>query len=203
MNYTVTDIFPIPIYKGKVSVTDQEMEYINIQEKRNSPYLNRPSNNNYILNSVELSSIREQCQKHFDTYATEVLGVKDCRLSITQSWINYNPTGSSHHTHYHQNSIASSVVYLTENPTDIVLFKQIDPHMLAPSLGKITPYNSGMYAVEIEKDDIIIFPSYMAHGVKINENQQERRSLAINTFYSGTLGDQVSLTYLEINQCAQ
>jgi uncharacterized protein (TIGR02466 family) len=129
------------------------------------------------------------------------MGITDeVKLQITQSWFNYNDTDSSHHTHMHENSIISGVVYFTETPSDIVFFRTYPSNAikLNPKLKKTTKFNSEILKFKIDKFDMILFPSSVVHGVDKNSSSNTRISLSFNTFYSGILGVPEEMTYLEI-----
>ena len=59
----------------------------------------------------KLPKMYEFCNYHLQYYIRELIKViPDIEFYITQSWINFNPKGSFHHTHYHPNSLISGVL---------------------------------------------------------------------------------------------
>jgi uncharacterized protein (TIGR02466 family) len=186
--YSVMDVFPTAVYNSTVNITEQELQFINDQASVSEKlvYNNYMSNETYLLDSKELTSLKDQITNHLNVYIRDVIGY-DIELYVTQSWSNYNPKGSSHHTHKHRNSIISGVIYLTDDPAPFVLMKP-DDELLVPDSLKATQYNSPVKTVNVKKNDIMLFPSHIRHGVTQNTNNATRVSLAFNSFYRGVLG---------------
>ncbi len=193
----IEEIFSIQIYRGKISVSEQEYSFIVNLKRLPNQYMNEVSENTFVLNSPELKNLKYQCEQHFKIYLTDIMGIDMCDLVLTQSWVNYNKRGSSHHTHNHVNSIVSAVLYLTENPSRLVMFRD-KKEIFEPVVNRINKYNNDTHSLNVSKNDIILFPSFVRHGVKLNEQTHERISLAMNSFYSGVLGNEQELTYLRI-----
>ena len=64
---------------------------------------------------------------------------------------------------------------------------------------EMTVWNSVGVTVPITEGDLILFPSWIPHGVSFNETEnKERISLAFNTFPIGEMGDYVSATHLKL-----
>jgi len=51
---------------------------------------------------------------------------------------------------------------------------------------------------QIKTGMLILFPSSLTHGVEIKKDNEERISLAFNTYFKGTLGSAKSLTELKL-----
>ena len=54
-----------------------------------------------------------------------------------------------------------------------------------------------MYFVHPKQNDLVIFPSWVTHGVPPNPNKEFRKSLGINALPKGVLGDLESIAGLE------
>ena len=195
----VLEIFPEPLYKGKITFSDEELSSlasIRASGEYSNTYGNTTSNDSAVLDRVD--SLREKVQQHLNTYLDKVMGASGVSLVITQSWMNFNEYNTSHHTHIHVNSIVSGVIYLSPNPSPFMVFRKQDNYPLRPLISKMTPYNSPMRSIDVEQGDIILFPSQTPHGVNVNNTRETRISLAFNTFYKGVLGSKKNLTHLEI-----
>ena len=194
----IIDIFPTAIYVSHLNVTDVEREYVFSHKDKAYPnqFGNSTSLNTYILSDGFLKNLKEQIDVHLKTFNTS-LGY-DSQLKVTQSWINYNPTNSSHHTHNHYNSIISGVMYLSDNPSELV-FQRDDYKTIVPNILKDTKYSSNSYRFKPQKDMLVLFPSNLKHGVDKNSSTETRISLAFNTFYIGIIGDDSALTQLELS----
>jgi uncharacterized protein (TIGR02466 family) len=193
----IEHIFSTPVYRDKFLFNDNELDFIISQEKKNNQYSNQTSVSQFILNSIELKNLKEQVQYHFKKYEEDILSLDGSSLVLTQSWANYNKNGSSHHTHRHPNSIVSSVLYFTDSPSDLVMFREFN-ETLEPNIKNFNMYNSLSHSIKLSKNDIVLFPSTLMHGVKVNNDDQERISLAVNSFYSGVLGVETDSTYLKV-----
>jgi uncharacterized protein (TIGR02466 family) len=197
----ILEVFPEPVYKNKISLSEDEMSYLtsfrSLGEYSNT-YGNTTSNDNSVLDSDRLISLRERIQQHLDYYLKNIIGASGVSLVVTQSWINFNDNNTSHHTHIHTNSIVSGVFYVTPKPAPIIMFKKHDDFMLRPNITSVNRYNSPTKTIVVEQGDVILFPSQIPHGVQRNETNETRISLAFNTFYKGSLGSKNNLTYLEL-----
>jgi uncharacterized protein (TIGR02466 family) len=186
--YSVLAAFPTAVYISNVNITEQELNFINEHAAGSEKlvYNNYMSTETYLLDAIELTSLKEQITKHLNVYIRDVVGY-DIDLYLTQSWSNYNPKGSSHHTHKHRNSIVSGAIYLTEDPSPFVLMKPEDD-MLVPDVSKSNQYNSPVEVIDVKKNNILLFPSHIRHGVSQNTSELTRVSVGFNSFYRGILG---------------
>ena len=194
----IVEIFPIPLYITTVTI-DSNHENI-ILEERNNTYPNKYGNstslNTKILDNLELKPLKEEILSHIKKYNDTIFGY-DASLKITQSWVNFNPNGSSHHTHNHYNSIISGVLYINDNSSEII-FQRNFTNSIVPAVTTKTKYNAPSFRLSPTKGMLVMFPSELKHGVNKNEKDNERISLAFNTFYTGIIGDNESLTLLEL-----
>lgn len=196
----VVDLFSQPLYVSDIMVSVDE--YSTIVEHQNFTIKdsngNYHSSNNFILD--KLPKLKQEIIDKLNYYRESILG-SNTNLQLTQSWINYNPTGSSHHVHNHPNSIVSGVVYLTHDPAKLMvsspLYKPFGNFLT--DIKTKTKYNDTKTLIDIKQYNIVIFPSSLYHGVGVNTREETRISLSFNSFYSGILGSKDRLTYLEIN----
>jgi uncharacterized protein (TIGR02466 family) len=199
----VIELFSIPVYKTTIDVSESNIEFCATcrQSIRDNTYGNYITTNSFVLNAPIMSDLKSKITSELQYYADNIMGVTDdVKLQITQSWFNYNDTDSSHHTHMHDNSIISGVIYFTETPSDIVFFRTYPTNTikLIPNVKKSTKFNCDTVKLKISKFDMILFPSSAVHGVDKNISSNTRISLSFNTFYSGILGQVEDMTYLEI-----
>ena len=122
-------------------------------------------------------------------------------VQVTQSWLNYNLPGTSHHKHSHSNSIVSGVVYFQtdENTGNLNLYR---PGSQSRQLhDEVTNWNSYNYEYVYfvpKVGNIFLFPSTLPHSVEENKSTISRISLSFNTFYKGTFGSEVRLTQVPL-----
>tara|TARA_Y100000310_G_C20374526_1_gene665099 strand:+ start:200 stop:733 length:534 start_codon:yes stop_codon:yes gene_type:complete len=152
----------------------------------------------------ELKDIINFCEQNLKQYMEEIEGVNTdlVTLRITQSWLNKTKPGEKHHQHSHPNSYLSGVLYIKCLPNDCIEYinrsdRSYD-NMQFPVI-KATVWNSQNMLQGVKEGDLILFHSWLPHSVNENTtNDNERISLAFNTFPTGEMGTDEGLTYLEI-----
>ena len=146
------------------------------------------SSNNNILDELELKNIKKFILENLNFYLRKVISPisKDNELYLTESWITKTNNSEHHHTHSHANSVISGVLYLkTINKDSITLYSPHRPRIDISRDNKTKDYNN--LEVLVRKGDLILFPSTLMHSVKTNVTDDERVSLAFNSFIKGTI----------------
>lgn len=110
------------------------------------------------------------------------LGVSK-ELALTNAWININPKNSSNHVHTHPKAMLSGVYYVSadEHSGDIVFHNDAKLNMIYSMF--VDTNNKNTYSCikyKPETSKIILFPSWIPHGVDINNSQEDRISIAFN-----------------------
>ena len=118
-------------------------------------------------------------------------------LIMTESWGNVTIPGGAHHPHRHPFSIVSGVLYLDDNPDNLLLnleqYLQSVPYYIpvkftSVSLGRLIG-NRGKSSNNL-KNHLILFLSNVEHFVDTTQDStQNRRSISFNTFWQGQIGD--------------
>ena len=113
-------LFPIPVMICPYPLDySKELEWIKNCETRkenkggdagNVMHYNRQSEDTFVLDKPELANIRAFIEAKLHKFAKEIMASTD-KLVITQSWLNKNKKGESHHEHVHPNSMVSGVWY--------------------------------------------------------------------------------------------
>ena len=201
---TMYGIFPCPVWVVKrdsnlSSKEDKDIEDI-IKEGMKKPWGgNSTSNNTYIFNS-KLKEIKQFCEQQIKIYAEEVINPKeDLDFYITQSWLNITNPGGFHHKHSHQNSIISGVFYISTEEDDKITFNDSDKvkKLIAFEPKEYNIWNSSVWTFSVNTNELILFPSWLDHGVEVNEKATtDRISLSFNTFVRGNLGKPKELSGL-------
>ena len=193
-------VFPtaVQIYKYENSI-DKELEYVEslewIEQKANANFKSKDS---YLTKHEQLKDIKIFFKECIDDYCN-VITNSDQRLVITQLWANKNPTGAKHHEHIHPNSIISGVFYLRQDKSlPPIQFSKSNQHSLKLDPKKYNTYNAETFLLPCTAGELIIFPSDLRHSVPINVGKEERISLSFNTFSIDVLGNEDSLTHLDI-----
>ena len=114
-------------------------------------------------------------------------------------------TETTHTAHTHPNTLISSVFYYEMKPNDPPIcfsYKAganrksfIEPAVFDDFNQQ--PFSQHEYYYHPKQNDLVIFPSYLTHGVPPNPNKEFRKSLGINALPKGVLGDLESIAGLE------
>lgn len=197
----IHNLFPKPvgIYKLDRDLTEKEVDFIKGQETR--PNMgNTTSVNNIILRHKQMTKLRDFIESSVSEYFKSVYNPKNnVSLRITQSWCNYTEPGQHHHKHAHPNSFVSGVFYLQANrETDKIYFFRDGFQQIKLPPENWNTWNSDSWWFDVGAGDLVLFPSSLEHMVETVQGDQTRISLSFNTFPVGVVGEEMSLTGLEI-----
>ena len=213
MNYkqegNIMFLFPIPVVVVNIgrNLTEDETDCIaNIPIIKEGQMSNHGSKDRYLFDTFaeELKDIKKFCEYQSKNYLEEIEGANTdlAELRITQSWLNINKPQEYHLPHFHPNSYLSGVFYFQCLPNDNIMFSNRtkgNMQTLEFTKKKSTEWNSMNTVQNIIGGDLIIFPSWVPHGVNKNETlNRERISLAFNTFPIGEIGNYDNLTHLKL-----
>ena len=198
----INSIFSCPVYTTKrdsILTPEEERDIAKIVEEGVYKNIgNSTSNNNYIFDD-KLKEIKQFCEQQLKIYVEQVIVPKEeLDFYITQSWLNITKPGEYHQDHCHANSIISGVFYISTEEGDKITFQ--DPNSKIKKLISFEDkehiiWNSINYSVHSITNELILFPSWLDHGVEVNEKATtDRISLSFNTFVKGTLGKRTNLT---------
>jgi len=202
--YNINNIFPSPVYIAKrdsdlILREEKEIEKI-IKSGMYKNAGNSTSNNSDIFNG-KLKKLKQFCEQHIKIYVEQIIKPKEkLDFYITQSWINVTKPGGFHHEHSHQNSIISGVFYVSTEEDDKIYFT--DPNLKLKELIKFEQkefnlFNSPTWWFSSMTNELVLFPSWLGHKVKVNEKATtDRISISFNTFVRGNLGERKELTEL-------
>ena len=202
--FSTKPLFPIALVTSEenYSVKQEELDFIEkhshltYQNAGNTVSLDRR-----ILNAPEMKGISDFINESVNYYVNSVIVPKDgAEFYITQSWLNYTKPNQYHHKHAHANSIVSGVFYINaEKDVDKITFFKPNPYKRIEILHKEHNfYNSDSWWYPVETGKVILFDSSLEHMVENTQSATTRISLAFNVFVKGKLGDNDSLTELEI-----
>jgi uncharacterized protein (TIGR02466 family) len=195
MKNEIMSLFSTPVVKINIGrdFTKDEINYISnipmtkigtIKRKKGQESLKTT----LFKDSPNLKNIKSFCEYHIKQYLKHIEGVDTnlVSLRITESWLNKNKPGESHHSHHHPNSYLSGVFYFNCLPNDhINIINRLDRMYtnMRFQTERITDWNANRKTINVKEGDLIIFPSWVTHGVSPNETKDtERISLAFNTF---------------------
>jgi len=196
----IHNLFPIPVafFDLQRPLTDSEREFI-VNQKQRPNMGNTSSENNYLLESQELSELKQFFQNSVDDFFYKVHSPKtNVSLRITQAWSNYTKPGGFHHKHSHPNSLISGVFYVQTDPEkDRIYFYKDGYQQIKLKTESYNEFNSESWWFEAVPNKLILFPSSLTHMVEALPNDAKTRiSLSFNTFPIGNIGDALELTEL-------
>ena len=197
----ISGVFPIPVYISNLDrpFTKEEMGIFTTAEKKVVPNAgNITSANNYILNEKGMENLKDILTAHVTEYIKRIHAPKYPMVPyITQSWANYTKKNQYHHTHEHPNSFISGVLYINANEAhDKITLHKKGYQQIKPVPTEWNWYNSDSWFYTVKTGMIILFPSGTTHNVETKEGDNKRISLAFNTFFKGTMGENSQLTEL-------
>ena len=205
-------LFPTPVLICPYPVDyTKELEWIRNSECRKENkgndgggvkvHYNRQSEDTFVLDRPELSNLRAFIEAKLHEYVTKIMASTD-KLIITQSWLNKNKKGESHHEHQHPNSMISGVWYpQIHEQMPPIQFRSRQQRDVSLQTEKYNTFNSATFMLPMKRGELILFPSNLTHSVPTNVGEEERISLSFNTWPKGNMGDIKSLTYLPLDRC--
>ena len=199
-NTSVMFSVPLGKYVRKDPLEEEIINYVkNIDWAKNLQ--NGIGKNFQLFEDETFSSIKEFCEQCVYAYYNNLLGKKS-KLRISLSWANRTKPGEGHHVHKHPNSIISGVFYLNDSPeSKINLASPFEDmtqmHDINKEGAELNQFNWSEYYYTPQKNTCILFPSYIRHYVNKNTSDEDRYSIAFNTFFD--YNQQVNLAASALN----
>lgn len=104
-------------------------------------------------------------------------------VTINNSWAMVNGKFASNSVHDHPNSLLSGVYYVKSPPDCGGLFfrdSRVNAHRLLPPYLEFTPWTMPSVTYKPVEGTMIIFPSWLMHGVEPNLSDDLRVSISFN-----------------------
>lgn len=200
----IFNLFPTPLY-----VTTYEGDTTQVVNYFDSCEMNEDnqgygiiSKNSYIIDHPVCNQLSNFFMYHFRKFATEVMRYDYQELEFAQSWLTYKKPGQFHKAHTHPNTLLAGVFYYEFEPGDpAICFSKVAGSQyrtyMEPSLlpdYQNYPYSQEEIYFKPEKNNFIIFPSYVMHGVPPNQTNKIRKALGVNVLTKGKLGDRETIS---------
>ena len=201
--FDIQPLFATPFMRADVShaISPKQIKYIQELEMvvNRTNYI---SEDLYIFNHKELSSVAEAIQEVLDLYAHKVMGIEQ-KLVVTQSWALMNPPGIGMHSHSHSNSLISGSLYYCDLPEPVsrvffdkhTSYQQIE---LPPVRERQNLYNTPTNVVVPKAGEVLLFPSEINHMIENNGSKHPRRAIAFNSFVKGKIGNYRDVSELTV-----
>ena len=196
----ITQLFPISIYQGEVTLSDELVMYLKglDQDKieYDGSYGGNITNDKQVLNHDICAPLKEQVQAGIDEFLFDYFKMKfDGKFFVHRSWVLEQKTGHWSHKHTHPNSILSGVMYLDvpEGSGEIQFDKPENYHnwintdTLRFMVEEYHQYNCDIWRIFPQAGAMLIFPSHLKHSVMTNRAKESRWSLSFDCFLEGFL----------------
>ena len=200
----ILNIFPVPVYyEHCVFDYSKELEFLkNLPLTYSQEDIKRGvSADTFLMRLPELKRIRDFFEIAIDTYVKNIYK-SQTQLYITQCWLNVAKTGGYHPDHCHPNSIVSGVWYpeFATNEQPFIQFCNYQkPSLISLKIDDRNLYNSDIMQAPVKSGNLLLFPSNLFHGVRMNQSDKNRYSVSFNTWTLDDLGNEKELTYCSIN----
>ena len=114
---------------------------------------------------------------------SQAIGYGDVPIKAANCWANVNPKYASNKIHDHANCLFSGVYYV-KTPKDSGTLMFYDPRsaktFYKPLVSTFTAYTADAIAHAAEEGLMLIFPSWLKHGVEPNLSDEDRVSISFN-----------------------
>jgi uncharacterized protein (TIGR02466 family) len=199
----IISIFATPIYITSLDrkFSNDELDFINkIKKETLKNESNSTSKDNYILNNEIFKNFKIKLNLIVKDYFKKIISSSNnITPYITQSWLNFTETNQYHQKHTHSNSLVSGVLYINcHEEHDKITFFNDKYNIIKLEKLDWNIWNSESWWVPVKSGDIILFPSSLTHMVETKKGENTRISLAFNTFIKGKIGNELSLTSLNL-----
>ena len=145
-------------YKYKIKVTDDEINQVLVILK-NKKFKNEEHSSTFfdlnILNFPLLTNVKKQI--------VDILDEK--KLYLSNNWAQLYNKNDTHAPHIHLNSILSGILYLSETGSPTIFYDR----------------NFLNYKNSVEKNVLILFPSWIPHEVRPLASDENRLIISFNT----------------------
>ncbi len=175
----INNFFPIPVYRAKTRffdlIQDEVKQSIYI-EKNNLDGIEFKGN---IINECKMERLKKEIYNHIDEYKKHISFGKTSSkyflnqgFSIKKSWITRLKEGKSFALHNHIMHDISGCYYYNSTGVNGDLFFEIDG-----------PWG-GQHSLSPEEGEIILFPSWLKHGVTTNNTNDVRISVVFDIVFN-------------------
>lgn len=201
----VFNLFPVPLYVTTYNQNTTDMvRYFDSCEMNtaNDGGYGIISKNSYIIDNPICNPLSNFIMFHMREFATNIMRYNYEEIQFAQSWLTYKTPGQFHKAHTHPNTLIAAVFYYEHQEDDAAICfskeaKSYHRSYLEPSL--LDDYQQHTYSQEEiyfkpKLNNLIIFPSYLTHGVPPNKTNRVRKALGVNALTKGTLGDRETIS---------
>jgi uncharacterized protein (TIGR02466 family) len=185
-------LFSTPVFKTDIDDTLRKKTLLEVKKLKESQSGYQQKRNWFSNDDLhekeefsEITNVISNCLSNVLDHIT----IKRKEEFITCMWANINKVGYMHPAHSHANSLFSGIIYL-QCPSGSGSTYFTDPRPAATTFNFEVEdpvaewYNVNNWAHPATEGALLIFPSWLNHGVDYSnfDNDQERITIAFNTF---------------------
>lgn len=200
----IIPLFAVPVFKDSFFVSSADKDFCSKVEMRHDETANFDITiNSRILNSPELSQIKLSAQNAMDMYTQSILHIPErARLDITTSWYTTITDRSRITNHYHSHSLFTGIIVFDASPGSKLILSlespPIVPKMFEFDYQDYNIFNSKSWWLDLEPNNIYIFPSTVNHTAQLNGENTSMSLIAFDTFVNGSIGEDLNGIHLTI-----
>jgi hypothetical protein len=190
MKHALNNLFGTPVYVGEVDnlkLVQEEVgfglsrvKYTNSQAWNFQSVKTTPLNGD-VISEFSMRNFEQSIDAHIARYC-ELVNFRPRPYNKRLSWLTNNSKGGYTHVHNHTSTdISGAYYYQTEKGNGNFFF--MNPNLAATTsyvFERVPSYTE----VEPRVGMILLFPSYILHGVKTNEMDTDRISLSFSVIYN-------------------
>jgi len=200
MEAEIFPLFSVPVFKSKVN----DLDFDDLNQRLDSLEYEKTANGDgwmsvqqSLLYQEEFVDVKEQVERYLKGYLHQVLNVStNHNLKHVCSWAIYHDIRNWCFPHLHTNSLFSGVLYtnVPENSGESLTFghAQLMPTWCSPTMEPTVTdynlYNSKTWGFDVQRGDILLFPSHVLHNTPVSKTTEKRRCIAFNYFLTGKFG---------------
>jgi uncharacterized protein (TIGR02466 family) len=194
-------LFPVPILRTNLDINCGEI----IEHTKNLSFLGPskdPASNllfisedTNVLNLKHNTSLKEQIIININYYLQEILKIDLTNIDpyVLNSWVIKVSPGGYGPRHQHSLSAFTGTFYVDvdEKSSPITFYKKhnnVTFDFMSPALmlNEYNFINSSSWSINLQKNDLILFPSNLDHQIGFNDSNNDRYSIAFDIFFKGT-----------------
>jgi hypothetical protein len=194
----IVPLFAVPVFQDSFNISSADRDFcskltMELDEIGNFDL----SVESRVINLPQLADLKSAAQDAMDVYTREVLHILEpARLEITTSWYTKVTDRSIVLNHFHSHSLFTGVIVFDASPGSRLILSveapPIVPKMFDFNYGEYNIFNSKTWWLDLEPNNIYIFPSTVNHLAKLSEENTSMNLIAFDTFVNGRIGEKLS-----------
>ena len=194
----IIPLFAVPVFKDTLFISPADREFCSKIDMEHDESANFDiSISPRVLNTPQLSDLKSSAQSAMDVYTRDILRIpQSVRLDITTSWYTTVTNHSRISNHYHNHSLFTGVIVFDASPKSKITLSleapPIVPKMFQFDYLEFNIFNSKSWWLDLEPNNIYIFPSTVNHTAELKDEDTSMTLLAFDTFINGSIGKDLS-----------